>query len=111
MPRNSQDGSWWTKIDVKVSQEIPGFREEDKASVFLIIENFGNFLNDDWGVLKEVSFPQNQGVVDADLLDNGTPNDFSDDQYLFESFSAPRGASRASDASLWEIRIGVKYSF
>ena len=28
-----------------------------KASAFMIIDNLTNLLNDDWGVLNEVNFP------------------------------------------------------
>ena len=63
-PRNSHTGSWWTKFDFKVSQEIPGFGDH-KGSAFIIIENIGNLLNDDWGVLYEQSFPRNRPIVDA----------------------------------------------
>ena len=52
MQRNELDGSWWTKFDLRIEQQLPGFREGDRASAFLVIENFGNMLNDDWGVLK-----------------------------------------------------------
>ncbi len=99
--RNEIDGSWWTKIDIRVEQQFSGFMDGHKASAFLVIENFGNMLNDDWGVLKEGSFLQ--GAVTSSVTDSG--------QYSFDRFENPSSENRVTDASLWEIRMGVKYDF
>ena len=101
MQRNELDGSWWAKFDVRIEQQLPGFREGDRASAFLVIENFGNMLNDDWGVLKQGSFLQ--GAVKSSITDGG--------QYSFDRYDSPTSRSRVTDASLWEIRVGVKYDF
>jgi len=101
--RNAFKSSWWTKFDVKIEQELPGFADDHNFEGFLIIENFGNFLNDDWGVLREASFPRIQPIVEASINDQN--------QYVFENFFEPQGQGRATDASLWEIRVGVRYQF
>jgi len=101
MERNELDGGWWTKFDVRVEQKLPGFRKGDSASAFLVIENFGNMLNDDWGVLKQGSFLQS--AVETSITDDG--------QYSFDGYDSPTAQSRVTDASLWEIRVGVKYDF
>lgn len=85
--RNGEESSSWTKIDFRVEQEFPGFRDGDKASAFMVIDNLTNLINDDWGVLYEVSFPRGVDVDDT------TPE------------------SRVGDASRFEIRFGVKYEF
>jgi hypothetical protein len=103
MARNSTNSDWWTKFDVKITQEFPGFYKNHKASAFLVIENLGNFLNDDWGVLYEASFPRAQQVVDADINDQG--------QYVYNDFIVPALQTREADASLWEIRMGINYKF
>ena len=103
MDRNSVNSDWWVKFDVKVSQEFAGFYEGHKGSAFIVIENIGNLLNDDWGVLKEASFPRQQSVVDASINDAG--------QYVYNAFITPAGQTRVADASLWEVRAGVKYTF
>ncbi len=83
--RNFDNGSWWRKIDLRVNLGLPGFRDDDSASVFLIIDNLTNLLNDDWGVLKQYNFPRT--VV------KGSPE------------------PRIGDASRYEIRFGLKYAF
>lgn len=102
-PRNVFDSDWWTKFDLRVSQDIPGFRENHRAKAYFVIENLGNLLNDDWGVLREAGFPRKQAIVDAEIDSPGT--------YLYESFFEPSGQSRVTNPSLWAMRLGVKYSF
>ena len=102
VPRNSQDGDWWTKFDLRIEQELPGFMEGHRSSAFMVIENLGNLINDEWGILREASFPQSQGVVDVDRVGS---------QYVFQDFFTPALTSRVTDPSLWEIRVGLRYKF
>ncbi len=83
--RNEFTGPSWTKIDLKISQEIPGLRADDRAKVFVTIDNLTNLLNDEWGVLRNPSFPR--------TLAPGQP---------FEIIE---------DASAYEIRFGASYDF
>ena len=111
VPRNSAHSDWWTKFDLRVSQELPGFGEEHHASVYFTIENLGNLLNDEWGVLYERGFPRTAPIVEASFIDpNGTPNDHTDDLYSFDAF-IPQDQSRSATASLWSMRIGFNYNF
>ncbi len=101
MGRNSVQADWWVKFDMRVEQELPGFMEGHKASAFIVVENLGNLLNDDWGVFKQGSFVSDD-VISATINDNG--------QYVYEEFNrADQSVVRAP--SLWEVRIGVKYKF
>ncbi len=79
--RNDQEGSWWTKADIRVNQQIPGFTDGHKANAYFVVDNFTNMLNDDWGIARRVSY------------------------------NTSSSESRRGDASLWEVRVGVKYSF
>ena len=109
--RNSARSDWWTKFDLRVSQELPGFGEDHHANIYFTIENLGNLLNDDWGVLYERDFPRTAPIVDASYIDvNGTPNDYSDDLYSFNEF-IPEYQTRSAAASLWRIRFGFNYNF
>ena len=83
--RNSYTGSSWSKIDLKAKLDFPGFGEEHAASVFLVIDNFTNLLNDDWGVVYQHNFP---GAVEEGTLE-----------------------ARLGDVSRYEVRFGVQYSF
>lgn len=103
-PRNSIDGPWWHKIDLKISQELPSFIEGHKFSAFFVIENLGNLIDDDNGVLYEQAFPGNVQLVGFSLPSGSG-------QYNYNTFFAPAGTSRVADASLWELRFGINYSF
>ncbi|MAK61466.1 MAG: cell envelope biogenesis protein OmpA [Ponticaulis sp.] len=87
--RNDQEGSWWGKLDIKLEQEFPGFADH-KGSVFVIIDNFTNLLNDEWGILREPGFPSVCQIDD---------------------FNAGACESRQGDASRYEIRFGARYEF
>lgn len=101
MDRNSSSADWWVKFDVRVEQELPSFYEGHKASAFLVVQNLGNLLNDDWGVFRQGSF------VGDDVI-SATIND--QNQYVYSDYNASeQGINRG--ASLWEVRMGVKYKF
>lgn len=102
--RNSLDGAWWHKFDLKISQEIPSFFDGHKFSAFLMIENLGNLIDDEWGVFNEQTFPHVQQLVTATYL-------AASNQYSYNTFFTPAPQSRVTDASLWEMRFGITYSF
>ena len=102
-PRNSFYGSWWNKFDLKITQELPAFASGHKASAFFVIENVGNLLNSDWGVLYQPGFPQIQRVVNASLDDNN--------KIVFNSFLDNPAQGRVVGPSLWEMRVGINYKF
>lgn len=89
--RNEFTGPNWTKVDFKISQELPGLRENDRASMFLVIDNLTNLIDKDWGVLNAPSFPR---TLTRDALTRV-------DQPL----------SLNADASTYEIRFGFNYDF
>ena len=83
--RNGQYGAWWRKIDLRVDLGLPGFREEDSASLYLVIDNLTNLLNDNWGIMRQYDFPFNTLRGDPE--------------------------PRIGDASRYEIRFGARYAF
>ncbi len=100
--RNDQLSDWWGSLDLRFEQEFPGFFKKDKFSAFVVIRNFCNLLNDNWCVLKEMSFPRTDDIVNMAI---------ENDKYLYQSYNKPGGQSRVTDPSLWEMRIGLKYTF
>jgi hypothetical protein len=83
--RNGQTGSSWSKLDLRVALDFPGFSDGHKASAFMVIDNLTNLLNDEWGVLYKHNFPY--------AVTEGTSE------------------SRIGDASRYEIRFGLAYNF
>ncbi|AWF81491.1 TonB-dependent receptor [Microbulbifer sp. A4B17] len=103
MERNSLNSNWWTKFDLRIDQQLPGWRAEDRVNAYFVIENLGNLLNDEWGVMYEGGFPRYQSAVTATIDDQG--------RYVFEEFLDPAGQTRVTDASLWSARMGIRYEF
>jgi hypothetical protein len=104
--RNSHEGTWQNKFDLRVEQELPGILADHRTSAFLVIENIGNLLNDDWGTIRQAGFPQNVPVVDASY--STVTN-----QYTYQEFF-PRDAETLVNnqfQSVWSVRVGVKYDF
>jgi hypothetical protein len=102
-PRNAFEGDWWTKADLRFEQEFPGLLPGHKSAGFLVIDNFTNLLNDEWGILREASFPRRNSVVNARLN--------SDDTQLIYSQFDPETNPVVGDVSLWQVRVGLRYEF
>ncbi len=100
MPRNAISGSWWNKFDIRVEQQFAGFSPNHKGSVYLVMENIGNFIDDDWGVVKEGS--SQTPAVTASINTQG--------QYVY-NFRKPTAENRRLEPSLWEVRLGLSYKF
>ncbi|WP_395344814.1 TonB-dependent receptor [Ningiella sp. W23] len=102
LQRNSQNSSWWGRVDLRVSQEIPGFMEDHRGEVFFVVRNLGNMLNPDWGNLRQVNFEHNNPVLDATIEDG---------QYVYTNWDGRRSQDLDLNASTWSMRVGVRYTF
>lgn len=100
MERNSLESTWWTKFDLKLEQQVPGFVDDHKGSVFIVVNNLGNLLNDEWGILRQ-----------GDTMSGAVKVNAEGEQFVYETFEEPSAQSRDTDTSLWEVRLGVKYTF
>ena len=88
---------------MRISQQLPAFHKDHSASAFFVIENLGNLLNDEWGVLKQGNFVSEE-VVEASVNDAG--------QYVYETYlPAGQRDGVVNGASQWEVRVGVNYRF
>ena len=107
MDRNSDSQPWVTKMDISIKQEIPGFAKGHKAQVYLMVDNFANLLNSDWGVEKRLSYP-NQTLYDFGGLDD-------QGRYIldkrFDGASTLNYSTIDLGSSAWQAKIGVSYKF
>jgi len=100
------------RFNLRLQQEIGLFDipvvGDSKMHLFLDIENLGNLLNDDWGVVEQVFFPFNFTAVDSVSLN-------SNGQYVYGSFDnfqdgiTPAGFFGTQ--SVYKIQIGAKFQF
>ena len=97
---------WITTMDLAITQEVPGLMPEHRGVVYLTIDNFANLLNDDWGKVYDLEFPQ-QILFDYDVNENG--------QYVYhEPFGGLNTANYErfqAEESTWRVKLGLKYNF
>jgi outer membrane receptor for ferrienterochelin and colicin len=107
MERGSFEQPWSTDIDLKFSQELPGFMENDKFEFTIDFENFLNFLDSGWGT-QEFIRPGDVGeaipVVAASINDGA---------YTYSGFDSSSVIQIQNDVedTLWRIQVGLKYKF
>ncbi|MCW8125990.1 TonB-dependent receptor [Microbulbifer halophilus] len=97
---------WVTTMDLAITQEVPGLLPDHRGLVYFTVDNFANLLNDDWGKVYDLEYPQ-QKLFDYDLNAEG--------QYVYDE---PYGGlnsdnySRFQTAeSTWRVKLGLKYNF
>ena len=103
--RNKSSGRWVNNFDVRMSQELPGFMKDHKASFTIDILNFGNLLNKKWGRIDEIGFPSNRSFVNYAGMDaNG--------KYVYSLGSLEDHVTRqVSGESQWAVQLTVRYEF
>ncbi|MGE0408829.1 MAG: TonB-dependent receptor, partial [Amphiplicatus sp.] len=118
-PRNAFQSDWYSQWDLRIEQEIPGVLRGHKGAMFVVIDNLGNLINDKWGVINQAGFPGNATIASvnetagcAQCAPGSTlgPNG----EYIYTNFNNVTRASLqdpVTNASVWEIRFGVRYDF
>ncbi|WP_295797616.1 TonB-dependent receptor [uncultured Microbulbifer sp.] len=97
---------WVTTMDLAITQEVPGFLPEHRGLVYLTIDNFANLLNDDWGKVYDIQYPQ-QILFDYDVNEDG--------QYVyyepFGGLNTENYTRFEAEQSTWRVKMGLKYNF
>ncbi|XUU61137.1 TonB-dependent receptor [Erythrobacter sp. HA6-11] len=109
--RNSFRSDDYWDLDLRFSQELPGFFGRDRFRLILDVENALNLIDSSWNTLRQVGFEYNQPIVGASI-DDATGN------YVFEEFDDPRDPDTgeinqrfATFPSVWQVQVGVTYEF
>ncbi|PZQ61297.1 MAG: TonB-dependent receptor [Sphingomonas taxi] len=136
-PRNAFNSKWFTRIDLHIAQEIPTFVGNSRIQIFADIENFTNFLNKNWGQIREYQFPYTiaaaratclttalptgQGFVPVGTSAANNPNNLpavgatstsqACAQYRYSLPNATPTDTIYAPQSLYTIRIGARFSF
>jgi hypothetical protein len=103
MVARQADAPGFSKLDLHVSQEIPFFF--GKAKVFTDVENVLNLLNRNWNTYKVFSDSVSIANVSC-VAAAGNPCV----RYLYSNASR-QTATTYQSASLWQMRVGLRFDF
>ncbi|QJR81568.1 TonB-dependent receptor plug domain-containing protein [Alteromonas pelagimontana] len=103
VPKMSDNVPWVTTMDVAIQQEIPGFVEDHKGTVYFTIRNFLNLLNDDWGQQESASNSY-KTLINGNYQEDGT--------LVYRPYSGFETDNNfETEDSVWYLKIGVRYEF
>jgi outer membrane receptor for ferrienterochelin and colicin len=112
IPRNTCSNDWYFDVDLSLSQEIPGpgrlFGKKDKIKLYATMDNFLNFLDQDWNVQRRRDFAGRQDLATVSGVN-------AQGQYVFTNAT---GTTTFDDdnqinvsSSVWRLKVGVSYEF
>jgi hypothetical protein len=121
-PANAFRAGFTHNFDLRFTQELPGFLEGHKSSISLDINNVGNLINKDWGLIDDYGFfttarvASYAGVCVAPGTTCG-PNDIG--KYVYNwggSADEPQIQENNNDkgntgVSRWSVLATFKYEF
>ena len=103
--RNNQFAPWVNSFDVRISQDLPAWTKQHRASISFDILNFGNLLNRKWGRIDEIAFPSNRSFVNYAGINSAG-------KYVYSLGSLEDFVTRqAAGESQWAVQITLKYAF
>ena len=103
--RNKNFAPWVNNIDMRISQELPGFTSKHRATFALDFLNFGNLLNKKWGRIDEIAFPSRRSFVNYAGLD-------TTGKYVYTLGNTTDFVTRQTEReSQWAIQATLRYSF
>jgi outer membrane receptor for ferrienterochelin and colicin len=113
--RNTENSPNVNQFDLRITQDLPGFFGDNRAQVFVDIQNIGNLINKDWGQIDEIGFPYNQQIARFAGVDASGRVVYDVANYVNEANGAesfPRPGRRDGVAeSRWAIQVGFRYEF
>ena len=107
--RNENFSPWTNSIDMRISQQLPSFFKDHKATFTFDILNVANLLNKRWGRIDEIGFQSNggqpRGFVNVVGID---PNG----RYIYNVGNLADFTTRnTSNESQWALQATVRYEF
>ncbi len=111
--RNTGRSPFINQFDLRITQDFPG-GWGNRAQVYLDIQNIGNLINKDWGLIDEVLFPYTLNVASMAGVQGG--------QYVYDVrnyvnettgvlTNPATGRRDTVGESRWAIQVGFRYEF
>lgn len=101
-PENYASTPFINSVDLAITQEVPGLMEGHKGSVYFVVENLLNMIDNGAGKAYDNDFGTLR-LYDVDSID-------AQGRYVIDRARGD-GFSFNPDSSIWKIKIGVKYTF
>jgi Carboxypeptidase regulatory-like domain len=108
--RNSSFSQWTTNVDMKITQEIPGFGKGHKAAFAFEIQNVGNLLNKKWGRVDEIAFQANGGQARS-FVNYAGLDEQGRYRYALANSVQDFTTRQARGESQWALQLAFKYEF
>jgi len=108
-PRNGSRGPWNTNIDFRFEQELPGLWDGHKGALYIDVKNVLALIDKDSAQQHVIPFADTtQGIVDfGGLTESG--------QYIYapvfgglDDYAPTR---YRAEASTWQVKVGLRYTF
>ncbi len=108
--RNNSFSPWTNSLDMRMSQELPGFVKEHKAVITLDLFNVANLLNKKWGRIDEIAFSAGGGTARSFVNYAGLD---AQGRYIYSVSQVARDfvTRQARGESQWAAQVTVRYEF
>ena len=116
LPTGVFEYPWQTTLDLKITQILPGFRNDDEFVISLGIENLLNLIDSNEGVIEYGSYTGTVDVLDMKMNDDFTkyvyPNSRGGADYAFRfNPNNPQEIRKSAVNSIWRAQLGFTYKF
>lgn len=105
LPKGVNTTPWVTTLDLSVRQEIPGFAEGHKGTVYFTVDNLLNLIDKDKGKVYGDDF--------GDMTLSNFALNQTNNKYIYSNVSSnTRNWDKFyTEESTWRIKVGVSYKF
>lgn len=103
LPKGVVTTPWVTTLDLNIRQEIPGFMDGHKGTLFLMVDNLLNLIDSSKGKVYDSRFGT-QELVEFTIDPNTR-------QYVYGGSSGAPSYDFYAEESTWRIKVGVSYRF
>lgn len=111
--RNTCSNDWFYDLDLSFSQELPGpgrfFGRDDRIKLYATMDNFLNFLDQDWNVQRRRDFAGRQDIASTPTVPVDAQGRYIISGFTGGTFDADNQPNFSS--SVWRLKIGISYDF